>query len=67
METIIGAGPRGLSLALIASFIRSGINGNTVIKSALEDSNYIASFIRSGINGNLIVIDMNMDTRSLLL
>ena len=39
----------------IASFIRSGINGNSCVFLVLIIiSFYIASFIRSGINGNLL-------------
>ena len=38
----------------IASFIRSGINGNSMAKAVhVVGEVEIASFIRSGINGNL--------------
>ena len=40
----------------IASFIRSGINGNKPVATpieVLESPTRIASFIRSGINGNV--------------
>ena len=43
-------------IKLIASFIRSGINGNEVNLNKYNKAlSLIASFIRSGINGNLII------------
>ena len=38
----------------IASFIRSGINGNALGEVLVSPPSEIASFIRSGINGNKI-------------
>ena len=54
METTPTCTIPGAAEYLIASFIRSGINGNATrccTSGCLDTS--IASFIRSGINGNL--------------